>query len=463
MSRLKLYLFLLSLTCVLQPARAWNWITNSPMFVPRSLHTAIRLLDGTVLVCGGETNWSLPFTTPTASAECYLPSSNKWVLTASMAHPRSDHTATLLPDGKVMVCGGAGEIEDPAPTTLLASAEIYFSDQKRQTAFWKSVGTMHEARDNHTATLLLDGKVLVAGGRGNVAYPWMLASAEIFDPSTGTWTATASMNHPRRGHSATLLPDGRVLVAGGFSSANDPNVTTATAEIYNPSNETWTPTGSLNIDRANHWATLMLDGRVLLVSGYRYSWNGGGYLRGTETYDPSMGIWQTNANRSAYVIGSGICFLPTGDVLAAGGYGTFGFNYPTNSEMYLPTAGVWINTTPCITPRQDGTMTMLADGQILFAGGRWGQDVQVSSELFTSSTPVYSPKLTLLAMSNAGVEITFTNRPGALFQVVFSSDLKLPLANWAVAGGAIEILPGQFRFTEPLQSSRRFYRVRSIP
>ena len=117
-------------------------------------------------------------------------------------------------------------------------------------------------RQSHTATLLLSGKVLVAGGENN--FP--LNSAELYDPATGTWTATGSLATSRSSHTATLLPNGNVLVAGGFTDQNFFPLNSA--ELYDPNSETWTPTASMNIPaRAVHTATLLLNGKVLVAGG----------------------------------------------------------------------------------------------------------------------------------------------------------------------------------------------------
>ncbi len=457
MNQFKLYLFLVLFTCVLQPARAANWVENSLMVVPRTLHTATRLLDGTVLVCGGETNWiGIAFT---ASAELYLPASNAWALTSTMTRSRSDHTATLLFDGGVLVCGGTGDVPDTEPTSLLASAEIYHPKQNGKGGSWTVVGSMNEARRGHSATLLPTGKVLVAGGQGAGNYPDILASAELFDPVRGAWVPAGSMNEVRYGHTATLLPNGKVLVAGGSPGNNE---TVSSAEVFDPETGVWSPVAAMQTDRQLHWATLLTDGRVLVVGGRQYTPTGGNNLRSTEIYDPASGDWQTSGNRLPFVAGSGVCLLPTGDVLAACGYGS-GLTYPTNSEIYVTATGVWTNTSGCVAPRQDGTTTMLADGRILFAGGRWDFDVLDSSELFTSSTPVSPPQMLIAKMPAGGVQITFTNRPGALFQVLSNSNLQGQLDNWSIAGGAFELCPGWFRFTEPTLGSRRLYRLLSIP
>jgi hypothetical protein len=207
------------------------------MTTPRGFPTATLLADGRVLIVGGNSGtWN--FDGPSfASAEIYDPKTGKFTATASMTMGRVWHTASLLSDGRVLITGGCS---DNAGRTFLflASAEIY--DPK--TGKFGPTGPMADQRLYHTATLLSDGRVLVAGGGGNYVVGGFLASAELYDPKTGTFAATGSMTDQRTYQQATLLADGRVLVTAG---EGDAQVVTplASAEIYNPTTGTFTPAG----------------------------------------------------------------------------------------------------------------------------------------------------------------------------------------------------------------------------
>src|SRR5438477_478504 len=174
-----------------------------------------------------------------------------FVITGSLATARNGHTATLLPNGKMLVAGG----EDG--NSILTSAELY--EAARGTG--SATGSLATARSGHTATLLPNGRVLAAGGGDGGS---IHASAELYDPASGTWSATGSLATARFGHTATLLPNGKVLGAGGEGPFQ---TVLASAELYDPASGTWSATGSLVFGRYLHIATLLPDGRVLIAAG----------------------------------------------------------------------------------------------------------------------------------------------------------------------------------------------------
>jgi hypothetical protein len=321
------------------------------MVEERNSHTAMLLLDGMVLVAGGGGD-------PQVSAELYDPSRGSWTVTGSMDKPRIYFTATRLPDGKVLVAGGQSSMDNEVPG-VQASAELY----DPSSGSWTTTGSMDEGRANHTAMLLLDGRVLVAGGRTGRGDP--LASAEVYDPSSGAWAATGSMIEARGGHTATLLPDGRVLVAGGYSSTIGNGDPLASAELFDPSTGSWTATGKMIDARTHHTATLLPDGTVLVAGGFN---DDGVYgLASAELYDPSSGAWAATGSMIEARYGQTATLLAAGKVLMAGGYSSSGAL--ASAELYNPASGQWTATVNMVEARFGHTATLLPDGTVLGTGG----------------------------------------------------------------------------------------------
>src|SRR6266853_303829 len=234
---------------------SWIWRLTHRLNVRRASHTATLLENGMVLIAGGQGGNSTP--TALASAELYDPASETWIVTGRLNTARASHTATLLQNGMALVAGGFG-----TNSHIQASAELY--DPASGT--WTATGSLNTARRNHTATLLHNGMVLVAGGAENPPAERVdaSASAELYDPASGTWTATGNLNTGRVSHTATLLQNGMVLVAGGIDSSFN---ILASAELYDPASGTWAATGSLDTARHAHTATLLQNGVVLVAGG----------------------------------------------------------------------------------------------------------------------------------------------------------------------------------------------------
>ena len=326
--------------------------------------TATLLSDGRVLVtegCG-------------TGAELYDPATGTFVPTGSLTVARYGATATLLRDGRVLIAGG---YDCDSADAIWPSAELYDPSTGR----FSPTGPMRVGREFHTATLLPDGRVLVAGGltgpnpttgsivlasvRTAATSSSVLATAEIYDPGTGTFSPTDAMSAARMDHTATLLADGRVLVTGGGGEAL---ASSRTADVYDPSTDTFGKTGSMRTGRYLHTATLLTDGRVLVLGGRSPQ---DSVFDEAEIWDPSTGKF-----RAAGVMTEGrqqhtATRLPDGRVLITGGYWSDGHDGRalSSTELFDPATGVFSPNGSMGTPRDGHTATLLHDGRVLIAGG----------------------------------------------------------------------------------------------
>jgi hypothetical protein len=344
---------------LIQPSagQSGSWITTGSLLTARYAHTATLLPDGKVLVVGGV------YFDDLASAELYDPASGTWTATGSLVAAPNYYTATLLPNGKVLAAGGFDN-------GYLSSAELY--DPASGT--WTATGSLATARYAHTATLLPNGKVLVVGG----VYFDDLASAELYDPASETWTATGSLANARAFHTATLLPNGKVLAAGGLNATDG---YLSSAELYDPASGTWTATGSLATARYAHTATLLPNGKVLVAGG------GGGpdppyVVSSAELYDPATGTWMHSGSLATGRLRHTATLLPNGKVLAAGG---LNLTYLSSAELYDPATGTWTATGSLNRGRYVHTATLLPNGKVLATGGTTnGIHALASAELYSS-------------------------------------------------------------------------------
>ncbi len=183
----------------------------------------------------------------------------------------------------MLVAGGGGN------SGAIGTAELY----DPTTNLWSSGGSLATARYSHTATLLASGKVLVVGGETTTGS--VFNSAELYDPTTNTWSAAGSLAVARYAHTASLLGSGKVLVAGGFSLSAALN----SAELYDPATNTWSSGGSLVGARGNHTATLLANGKVLAAAGYGGGQIGQSPLNTAELYDPTANTWSATGSLAA--------------------------------------------------------------------------------------------------------------------------------------------------------------------
>ena len=350
-------------------APASGFTPTGSMLNARESHTATLLNDGRVLVVGGANITAVKTLgpilgcpsfffcyvfSPLASAEIYDPTTAAFTSTGAMSATRVFHTTTLLSDGKVLIAGG-DDRSATAPTTTFATAEIF----DPSTGVFTLTGNMVNARSGHTATLLTNGKVLLAGGNGgNGDFP---LAAELFDPATGEFTATGDMTEERVLHTATLLSDGRVLLAGG----NSAGASSATAELFDPTTGTFSLAGNMVYARSGHTATLLTDGKVLLAGGD----SGNGNLPlAAELFDPTTGTFATTGSTGTVRAGQTATLLANGKVLVTGGIDA-NKNILSTAEMYDPASGTFTAAGNMEIERLAHAAILLLNGKVLITGG----------------------------------------------------------------------------------------------
>jgi hypothetical protein len=458
-----------------------TWSPTGSMLFSRYQATATLLPSGQVLVTGGfgdsgNLSW----------AELYDPTSGTWNQTGTMATARKLATATLLPSGKVLVAGGdlssdpthvaAAELYDPAygtwssagalrvtgvvddnsvlaaTATLLPSGEVLFAgghgyggptgytgyleaSERYDPAAGASsaTGALNTARDQDSATLLPSGKVLIAGGYSGAD----LGSAELYDPAAGTWSATGALASARYQATATLLQAGKVLVVGGHGSSGH----LASAELYDPASGTWSATRALISARAQATATLLPSGKVLVVGGE----NASAVLASAELYDPVSGTWSATGALATARKSATATLLPSGKVLVAGGHGWSTNAFFASAELYDPASGTWSATGSMTTAREFATATLLPSGKVLIVGGNDSIQYLASAELYDPATGTWSATgslstarwhatATLLRSGKVLVAGGF----GPPFEPLASAEVYDPLAGtWSAAGALV--------------------------
>jgi hypothetical protein len=326
---------------------------DGSMGTARSQHTATLLNDGTVLLAGG---------VGISSAEIYNPGTGKFTPTkGNMSAVRQAHTATLLSDGKVLIAGGSDGTAD------LATAELY---DPSTGMFTMTKGMMSVPRSGHQATLLtsaVNGNVLITDGSSSLA-------AELYDPSTEMFTKTTG-TLSENFTTATLLTNGKVLFAGGLNGG----AASSSAQLYDPATESFSATGSMTMARSAPTATLLNTGpnagKVLVAEGNNNT-------AGAELYDPTAGTFSSTGALESVVPGFTATLLSDGTVLMAGGQDPAAGIEVTLAELYQPNSGTFTGTGGLVTRREAHTATLLKDGTVLVTGGANGSGILATTELY---------------------------------------------------------------------------------
>jgi hypothetical protein len=329
------------------------------METERSEHTATLLADGKVLITGGFNS-----TDSLATAELYDPATGIFTPTGTMTTSRFSHAATLLAhgpaatNGKVLITGGSNASFDSGSnaSSALATAEIF----DPATGTFTATGAMKEMRFEHTATLLANGKVLLAGGTADNV-------AELFDPATGSFTSTGVLIVGGRwGCTATLVKDGTVLIAGGRDAEDVFDAFPLNnAELFNPGTGTFTATGLMTQFRYGHTADLLNNGKVVLTGG-----NNGDAVWDAELFDPTTGTFSATSPMNSPRVHHTATLLNDGTLLVAGGFSFF----PTSggfatADVFDPATNTFTATGHLGTGRFSHTATRLNNGQVLITGG----------------------------------------------------------------------------------------------
>ena len=299
-----------------------------------------------------------------------------WSATGPMQAPHEQHPATLLSNGKVLVVGTLA----CGPNCYSGAAAELFDPAS---GTWALATSPRLPRFNHIAEALPNGKALVAGG---YLTPGVLTTtAELYDPVTETWSNTGSLTTPRQFHRSARLPNGQVLVAGGLGMDWQP---VASAELYDPQSGRWSSANSMNFPRFGHSVTALADGRVLVVGGQSSNNASSQLLDSAEIYNPSTNIWSPVPPLGQAREAHRAVLLPSGQVLVAGGESAI--DCLATAQLYDPVNNTWTSTGPMNSKRAIFTLTLLPSGKVLAAAGTDCSGALSSAEIYDPNTGTWS-------------------------------------------------------------------------
>lgn len=343
-------LILMQSGCQSAPPKPRSITAVGQMQHRRSVHTATLLPNGRVLMVGGKDDNG-----PQAMAELYDPDSGKFRMAGALSVARFHHTATLLADGRVLIAGGAtAGGENMSPTT--AAAELY----DPATGTFQRTGDLTQSRSGHTATLLPQGKVLIVGGStngGSTSTLLTLDSVEIYDVASGKFTRISPLTDAREGHTATLLQNGQVLIAGGMKIGGG---SPKEALLFDPRSNKFKTAAAMTSERAYHSTTLLQDGRVLLIGGVD---NWSSLLPSAEFYNPANNTFTAfkdlipaRKKHTATLLQNGTVFV---------------YGFTEGAQLFVPEKGSFetLDATLDYYTTVGHTATLLNNGQVLIAGG----------------------------------------------------------------------------------------------
>lgn len=367
-------------------------VSTANLNVARMMHSANTLPDGKVLISGGTTTVSN--STPSQnSSEIYDPVSGNFTPAAPMLGARRYHAGITLSDGRILVAGGATYVN--STYTSLASAEIYDPASGQ----WSAVGNLSGTQYMAGGLALPNGRAMVFGAGSNTSY-----SAEVFDPASGSFTRTGGMLYPATYFGMLALPDGRVLKMGGMTASGF----ITSVEIWNPATNTWSTAGNLLGGRAEIAPTLLANGKVLVAGG-----RNAGYNVSAEIYDPATGTSVATADLPEQIMSYRAVTMADGNILLVDNY--------KRLLRYNVSTGQWNKTGPQRNNARDLTVTPLSNGKILFSGGADLNDASNAAMLFdpVCASQLNSLSVSKVALSDAatGFSVNVNVAPGCAFDV----------------------------------------------